>query len=65
MSRTPLADWYAAIGRALTDGEVKAVPVLLVSMASDGYGHEAEDLRRRLLAVARGAERDLADGSDR
>lgn len=52
MSR-PLADYYAAITAALDAGDIKAVPGLLVLMAGDGYGHEAEQLRRELVLLAK------------
>ena len=46
-----LAQYHAAINSAIRAEDVKAVPGLLVMMASDGYGHEAESLRRDLLLV--------------
>lgn len=52
MSDYALADWHDAILRALRDKNVAAVPALLVAMAADGYGHEAEELRRQMLQAA-------------
>ena len=51
MSTYPLASWQAAIRSALRERDIPAVVSLLVAMAADGYGHEAEELRRQMLAV--------------
>lgn len=36
---------------AIRAEDVKAVPGLLTLMASDGYGHEAESLRRDMVEL--------------
>lgn len=41
--------WGEAIVSALADHNVKAVPGLLIAMSADGFGHEAEQWRRRML----------------
>ena len=46
-----LAQYHAAITSAIRAEDIKAIPGLLVMMASDGYGHEAEVLRRDMLTV--------------
>ena len=51
MSTYPLASWHDAFLRALRERDIPAVVSLLVGMAFDGYGHEAEELRRQMLAV--------------
>jgi len=48
------AQWYAAVSAALRANDVEAVPHLLVLMALDGYGHEAEALRRLVALLAKG-----------
>ena len=53
MSTRPLADYIEAIIAALAAHDVAAVPGLLVRMTLDGYGHEAESLRRDMLRAAR------------
>lgn len=50
--KRPLANYYAAVSAALTAHDVAAVPGLLTLMALDGYGDEAEELRRMMLLVA-------------
>ncbi len=52
MADYPLASYYAAVSAALRAEDIEAIPGLLVLMAADGYGHEAEELRRQLLQVA-------------
>jgi len=57
MSAHALENWYAALGAAIRAEDVEAVPGLLVLMALDGYGHEAEQWRRdtsMALAVVKG-----------
>ena len=54
MSEHTEAQWNAAVSAALRANDVEAVPHLLVLMALDGYGHEAESLRR-LMVLAAGA----------
>lgn len=51
MGKHTEAQWNAAISAALRADDVEAVPHLLVLMALDGYGHEAESLRRLLVSV--------------
>lgn len=51
MSRATLEQWHAALAEALHDGEVRAVPGILVAMTLDGFGHEAETARRMMLAA--------------
>lgn len=53
MHERPLAAYYAAVSAALRAHDTEAVPGLLILMAADGYGHEAEELRRDLLLVAK------------
>jgi hypothetical protein len=50
-----LQQWYAALAKAIRDRAIDAVPVILVHMALDGWGHEAEEARRQMLAAAAGA----------
>lgn len=52
MSKHSLAQYYAAASAALRAKDVEAVPGLLVLMAADGYGHEAEELRRQMVLVS-------------
>ena len=52
VSTYPLASWHAAIRDALRERDIPAVVSLLVAMAADGYAHEAEELRRQMLAAA-------------
>lgn len=53
MAKYPLANYYAAVSSALrAEGTIEAIPSLLILMAADGYGHEAEDLRRLLTLAA-------------
>jgi hypothetical protein len=47
-----LEQWHESIAEALRDGAVDAVPGILVLMARDGWGHEAEQTRREMLAAA-------------
>ena len=54
MAQRPLANYYAAVSAALRANDIEAVPGLLALMALDGYGHEAEELRRQMLLVAKG-----------
>jgi hypothetical protein len=42
------AQWNAAISAALRADDIEVIPQLLVLMALDGYGHEAESLRRAM-----------------
>lgn len=51
MADYPLASYYAAVSAALRAEDIEAIPGLLVLMAADGYGHEAEELRRQLILV--------------
>ena len=51
MSDYALAAWHDAFLRALRERDIPAVASLLVGMAFDGYGHEAEELRRQMLAA--------------
>lgn len=51
MAKRPAWHYYAAISAALRASDIEAVPDLLVLMATDGYGHEAEELRRQVLLV--------------
>lgn len=51
MPKYTLDQYYAAISAALRAEDVRAIPSLLVLMATDGYGHEAEAVRR-LIARA-------------
>lgn len=51
MSKHSEAQWYAAVSAAIQAGDFEAVPGLLVLMALDGYGHEAETLRRTTVAA--------------
>ncbi len=53
MSKHTEAQWNAAVSAALQADDVEAVPHLLVLMALDGYGHEAESLRRSMVNLAR------------
>jgi len=48
VSTYPLASWHDAFLRALRERDIPAVASLLVGMAFDGYGHEAEELRREI-----------------
>lgn len=62
MSKHLLADWYAALGAAIRAEDVQAVPGLLVLMALDGYGHEAEQWRRETsmaLSVASASDAEV------
>ena len=52
MSKHSLAQYYAAVSAALRAEDVEDVPGLLVLMAADGYGHEAEELRRQMVLVS-------------
>lgn len=52
MSRATLEQWHAALADAIRDGFPQAVPGILVRMALDGYGHEAEEARRRMVAAS-------------
>lgn len=47
MSDHTLAAYYAAISAALRAHDIQAILGLLVLMAADGYGYEAEELRRQ------------------
>jgi hypothetical protein len=47
-----LEQWHESIANALRDGAVDAVPGILVLMARDGWGHEAEQTRREMPAAA-------------
>lgn len=60
MSDRPLAQYYAAIAEAVKASDFDAVPGLLVIMASDGYAHEAETLRRE-IQVALDVAKELGD----
>lgn len=63
-----LEQWHESIAAALRDGAVDAVPGILVLMARDGWGHEAEQTRREMLAAANpDTRRTLSDltGHDR
>jgi hypothetical protein len=51
VSRATHAQWVEVLAEAIDAGEVKAVPGILVAMALDGYGHEAEEARRQILAA--------------
>ena len=51
MADYPLANYYAAVSAALRAEDIKAISDFLVLMAADGYGHEAEELRRQILVV--------------
>lgn len=53
MPERPLAAYYAAVSAALRADDTEAIPGLLIVMAVDGYGHEAEELRRELLLAAK------------
>lgn len=48
MSKHSLAQYYAAVSAALRAEDMEAIPGLLVLMAADGYGYEAEELRRQM-----------------
>lgn len=52
MSRHSLAQYYAAVSAALRAEDMEVTPGLLVLMAADGYGHEAEELRRTMVLVS-------------
>ena len=45
--------WESSISRAIHAGRIDLVPGLLTLMALDGYGHEAESLRRAMTATLR------------
>lgn len=47
-----LEQWHAALAKAVRDRAFEAVPVILVRMARDGWGHEAEEARRQMVAAA-------------
>lgn len=51
MAEHSLADYYRAIAAAVQGGDVHAVPGLLTLMALDGFGHEAEETRRRMVTT--------------
>lgn len=51
MAERPLWHYYAAVSAALRAKDTEVVPGLLIRMALDGYGHEAEELRRQMLTV--------------
>lgn len=51
MSKHSLAQYYAAVSAALRATDMEAIPGLLVLMAADGYGHEAEELRRMMALL--------------
>jgi hypothetical protein len=53
MSKHTEAQWNGAISAALQANDIEAVPHLLVLMALDGYGHEAESLRRTMTLLTR------------
>lgn len=66
MSTRPVQDYYYdAITAALAAHDVKAVPALLVAMALDGYGHEAETLRRDMsrASASRAAQQATEPGA--
>jgi hypothetical protein len=46
-----LADWHESLAKAVHDRAFDAVPGLLVLMAIDGYGHEAEEARRQMVTA--------------
>lgn len=46
-----LEQWHDALAKAIHDRAVGAVPGILVRMARDGWGHEAEEARRQMLAA--------------
>jgi hypothetical protein len=46
-----LEQWHAALAKAIRDRAIGAVPGILVRMALDGWGHEAEEARRQMLAA--------------
>ena len=52
MSEHTLADWHEAIRHCLADQNVQAVGPLLILMALDGYGHEAEEARRAMIRAS-------------
>lgn len=56
MSKHTEAQWNTAISAALRAEDIAAVPHLLALMALDGYGHEAESLRRLMLSVVKDAK---------
>lgn len=49
MSRHTAPEWVDAIAAALRARDIDAVPKLLILMALDGHGHEAEEARRLML----------------
>jgi hypothetical protein len=50
-----LEQWHGALAKAIRDQAIGAVPGILVRMARDGWGHEAEEARRRMLAATSAA----------
>lgn len=54
--RVTLERWHEIVSEAIADSEIEAVPRILVYMALDGWGHEAEDLRRTLVKATRTPE---------
>lgn len=57
MNKHPLTNYYAAISAAIRAHDLEAVPGLLVRMALDGYGHEAEELRRQMALLSKETSR--------
>ncbi len=51
--RASLEQWHEVVSEVIADGNVEAVPGILVYMALDGWGHEAEELRRTLIEATR------------
>lgn len=51
MSGYTEAQWYGAVSAALRVNDIEAVPGLLVLMTLDGFGHEAEALRRLMVTA--------------
>lgn len=49
-----LEQWHAALAKAIRDRAIGAVPGILVRMARDGWGHEAEEARRQMLRATAG-----------
>ena len=46
-----LVKWCELLEKVIEDRELDMVPAVFVLMAQDGYGHEAETLRRNLVAL--------------
>lgn len=54
--RASLEQWHDLICDVVAVGDAKAVPGILIYMALDGWGHEAETLRRTLFEATQTLE---------